>query len=177
MNDSDLCYLSGHAALRHFRDGTLSPVELVKAQRDAVTAHGATTNAFTDTYFDDAKKQAKESEKRYRSGRGTTPRALEGLTLAVKDVHDIAGKRTTYASVPYKDNIATSTNPACQRLIDAGAIVTAKTTTPEFCSAGIWRIVWRFGGRVSCRDDNTRHRIGYRRLNSGTRRLLWCCRL
>ena len=136
MDDLDLCYLPGHKAIELFRARKLSPVDLVKAQiRRAETVDGA-LNAFTDTYFDEALEQARQAETAYGRSDGRL-RPLEGLTLAVKDSHDLKGKRTTHGSVVHEHNVAAGTCPTNQRLLDAGAIVLAKTTTPEFCSAGV----------------------------------------
>jgi len=137
MDDLELCYMPGHIALDAFRSGELSPVDILAAQWRRYEAIGDTVNAYTEVYLDEAMERARLSESRYRSPQNNPPGALEGLTLAVKDSHDLAGKRTTHASLAYADNIADTTHPACERLIDAGAIVIGKTTTPEFGSAGV----------------------------------------
>ncbi len=136
MDDLDLCYLPGLQALELFRRRELSPVDVLQAQVRRFEAVGAPLNAFTDTYFDDALEQALAAEARYH-GAGEAPRPLEGLTLGVKDSQDLAGRRTTHGSLPFRENVAQQTSPTNQRLLDAGAIVIAKTTTPEFCSAGV----------------------------------------
>ncbi len=136
MDDLDLCYLPGHHALELFRRRELSPVDVLRAQIARCEAVGGRLNAFTDTYFDEALDQARAAEERFAGADGG-PRALEGLTLAVKDHHDLEGRRTTHGSLAFEHNVATSTCPTNQRLLDAGAIVVAKTTTPEFCSAGV----------------------------------------
>ena len=136
MDDLDLCYLPGYKAIELFRAGRLSPVELLQAQIDRIGHVNSRVNAFTDTYFDEALDLARKAEATYRKTAGR-PRALEGLTLAIKDNQDVAGKRTTHTSLVHSTNVATTTHAACQRLLDAGAILIAKTTTPEFCSAGV----------------------------------------
>ncbi len=136
MDDLDLCYLPGHRALDLFRQRQLSPVELLQAQIAQTEKVGENVNAFTDTYFDEAVEQARKAEELFGRSDGR-PRALEGLTLGIKDHQDVAGKRSTHACLAYRDNVAATTNAACQRLLDAGAILVGKTTTPEFCSAGV----------------------------------------
>lgn len=136
MDDLDLCYLPAHRALELFRQRKLSPVEVLTAQIEQARKADPLLNAFTDTYFGEALDQAKRSEAAYAATDGR-PRPLEGLTLAIKDHQDIAGKRTTHACLAHEHDIATTTHPACERLLDAGALVIAKTTTPEFCSAGV----------------------------------------
>jgi amidase len=136
LDDLDVCYLPGYRALELFRARKLSPVELVQAQVRRAEAVNPSLNAFTDSYFDEALDRARKAEAAYAKSDARL-RPLEGLTLAVKDSHDLLGKRTTHASLPHRDNVATSTCPINERLLEAGAIVIAKTTTPEFCSAGV----------------------------------------
>ncbi len=136
MDELDLCYLPGHRALELFKTGELSPLDIVQAQLARAEAVEPRVNALTDTYAGEALAQAKKAEAVYAS-KSAIARPLEGLTLAVKDIHDIASKRTTHASLVWEHNVADTTNTACQRLLDAGAILIAKTTTPEFCSAGV----------------------------------------
>lgn len=136
MSDLDLCYLPGHEALDLFRRRKLSPVELLRAQIARAEAVGAELNAFTDCCFEDALDQAKQAEAVYGKTDGRA-RPLEGLTLAVKDSQDVKGRRTTHGSLLHGDNVADATNPVIERLVVQGAIIVAKTTTPEFCSAGV----------------------------------------
>lgn len=58
---------------------------------------------------------------------------LAGLTLAVKDIFDIAGDRTGNGNPQIYDNAApaTATMPAVQALFDAGASFAGKTQTDE----------------------------------------------
>lgn len=134
MDEIELCYLPGHEALGQFRQVSLSPVALVEAQLGRADAAEPRLNAFTETYPDEALAAARRAEAAYADG---SARPLEGLTLAVKDNQDVVGKRTTHACLAFRDNVATGTHPAVQRLLDAGAILIGKTTTPEFCSAGV----------------------------------------
>jgi aspartyl-tRNA(Asn)/glutamyl-tRNA(Gln) amidotransferase subunit A len=57
---------------------------------------------------------------------------LSGRTLAVKDLFDTAGVRTTYGSGLYREHVPERTAVAVQRLVDAGAVVVGKTNLPEF---------------------------------------------
>jgi Asp-tRNA(Asn)/Glu-tRNA(Gln) amidotransferase A subunit family amidase len=133
MSDNELCYLSAHQAIQLFTRGQLSPVELMQALIERSEALEPHINAFTETYFDEAMEQARVAEKRYREG---SPRPLEGVPLAVKDEFRLAGKRRTSASLVYRDRTDTASDVVIQRLLDAGAIAHAKTTTPEFCLLG-----------------------------------------
>jgi len=119
-----------------FKSRKLSPVDLLRAQIRRAGEVNSKVNAFTDTYYDEAMERARLAEKIFAKKNGPV-RPLEGLTLAVKDNQALAGKRSTQCSLAYQDDVETENSPICQRLLDAGAIVIAKTTTPEFCSAGV----------------------------------------
>ena len=60
------------------------------------------------------------------------PGPLAGLRLAVKDLIDTAGVRTTYGSRIYADHVPERTATAVERLVAAGAVVTAKANLHEF---------------------------------------------
>jgi Asp-tRNA(Asn)/Glu-tRNA(Gln) amidotransferase A subunit family amidase len=136
MADLELCYMPATEALKRFRARTLSPVDIVEAQIARAEATEPAINAYADRYFDEALDRARKAEARYAKP-GGRPRALEGLTLAIKDEASVKGRRTTYGSLAYKDNIATGTNPSVERLLRAGAIPIGRTTCPEFSCAGI----------------------------------------
>ncbi len=131
MTDEDLCYLPAHEAVARFKARELSPVELLEAQIARTEIAEPVINAFSDTYFEDALEQARKAEARYAGTDGRL-RSLEGIPLAVKNEANIKGRRTTYGSLIYKDNVATTTDPHIERLLRAGAIVHARTTAPEF---------------------------------------------
>ena len=132
---TDLAYLSATEALARFRDRSLSPVELTEALIARAAEVEPTVNALCITYFDEALAQAREAEQRYL-GQGAEPRPLEGICVGIKDEMPIAGQRCSMGSLRYKDDVAEYTDPVGQRLIDAGAILHARTTAPEFSCAG-----------------------------------------
>lgn len=64
---------------------------------------------------------------------GSDPaRILHGLPIAIKDLVDVAGMRTTLGSPVYRDRVPEADAPIVRRLREAGAIVIGKTNTPEF---------------------------------------------
>lgn len=144
MADTALCYLPATEALARFRDGSLSPVELMAAVIARAEAVEPVINAFSFRHFQQAMDQARAAEARYRR-RGSDPGPLEGLPLAVKDSSEIAGMPNSSGSILFKDHVAQSTSFVNQRLLNAGAIVHARTTTPEFscavtCHSRLWGV-------------------------------------
>jgi amidase len=136
MSDEDLCYVTATRALCRSKARKLSPVELLDALIGRAERVEPKINAFSDRYFDEARKAAKKAEARYM-GKGAAPRALEGIPVALKDVARLAGKRTTQGSLAFKNNVEKVTDPMVERLLAAGAIIHARTTVPEFCLSGV----------------------------------------
>ncbi|WP_050931827.1 amidase [Aestuariivita boseongensis] len=139
---SDLAYISASDALAAFRAKRLSPVELT----DAIIARAERTepdvNAFTYRYFEDARAAARNAEARYM-GHGAAPRLLEGLCVAVKDAGHIAGQPTSAGSLLSDTTPQPATSPINERVLATGAIVHARSATPEFsCAAVTWSKRW-----------------------------------
>ncbi|MGA7763462.1 MAG: amidase [Candidatus Binataceae bacterium] len=132
----DLCYMTATEAVAAFKAHTLSPVELLKAIIARCQQLEPKVNALTYTYFDRALEQAKAAESEY-TRRGGQPRPLEGVTVAIKDFHPVKGEITTFGSKIYRDYRPDHTAPTVQRLLDAGAIMHCRTTTPEFAHTGM----------------------------------------
>jgi len=123
-------------AIAAFKNRTLSPVELLKAIIARCEQLQPKVNALTYTYFDRALEQAKAAEAQY-TRRGGEPRPLEGVTVAIKDFHPVKDEISTYGSKIYRDYRPDHTAPTVQRLLDAGAIMHCRTTTPEFAHTGV----------------------------------------
>jgi Asp-tRNA(Asn)/Glu-tRNA(Gln) amidotransferase A subunit family amidase len=136
----DLHYLSARDALERFRSRELSPVELMTAVIDRAEKVEPQLHAFADTRYDEALELAREAERRYAAGEA---RALDGLPVAVKEEAPIAGHPNRLGSIPLKDEVAAHTAVFVQRILDAGGIVHARTTTPEFsCAPVTWSRLW-----------------------------------
>lgn len=132
---TDLHYIPAVEAMDRFRDKSVSPVELMEAVIARAEAVEPTINAFANTHYDEAMDLARASEARWAKGAPMGP--LDGLPVGIKDESFIAGKPTTSGSLIMKDFVADATSVMNQRIIDAGGIVHARTTTPEFSCAGV----------------------------------------
>jgi Asp-tRNA(Asn)/Glu-tRNA(Gln) amidotransferase A subunit family amidase len=140
MIGDDLCYLTAGQALALFASGKLSPVELLQALLARADRVNPAVNALADRYPEEALRAARDSEARWRRGES---RALEGIPVLIKDAQRIAGKRTTFGSLLYTDNVEAESDPMIERLLAAGAVIHGRTTSSELCVSGICRSpVW-----------------------------------
>ncbi len=113
-----------------FRARKASPVDLLKAQIKRIEALNPKVNCITYEHFDQAMKEAQQSEDRYRRG---DARPLEGITVAIKDEFSRPGWRTTQGSLIFKDSPPATENAAIIDLLEAaGAVMPFQTTVPEF---------------------------------------------
>jgi len=122
--------LSAAGLARRIREGRLSATTVVDAFLDRIAARNDRTNAFVTVTDEHARAAAREADHAIEQGEPLGP--LHGVPVAVKDLNDVAGLRTTSGSLLFEDRVAESTDPFAQRLVDAGAIVIGKTNTPEF---------------------------------------------
>ena len=104
-----------------------SVVEVVTAFLERIDAVNPRVNAIVTLVPERALAEAAAAD------RARTPRgALSGLPIAIKDLVDTAGIRTTYGSPLYAEHVPDADAWLVRRLRDAGAIVVGKTNTPEF---------------------------------------------
>ncbi len=134
MLEPPLAYLSAAQLTALYRARKISPVEVVTDALARIEASGDSLNAVCFTYPEEALEEARASEKRYMSG-AQKPGMIDGIPAALKDETMMAGKVTTYGSLLYADHVAAKSAPVVQRLVEAGAVIHARTTTPEFSCA------------------------------------------
>jgi aspartyl-tRNA(Asn)/glutamyl-tRNA(Gln) amidotransferase subunit A len=126
----ELTTLSARELLAAYRGGELSPVEVVDALADRITACDPAVGAFTTVCLERARCEAKAAERAYRSGGAEG--SLAGVPFAAKDIFDSEGVRTTYGSPMFVDNVPDADAEAVRRARRAGAILIGKAQTHEF---------------------------------------------
>jgi len=115
------------------RKRELSPVELTKQCLERIEKLNSTLNAFITVTSQSALEQARTAEKEMLQGHWRGP--LHGIPLALKDLIDTAGVRTTAASAFFKDRIPAEDAEVVRRLKNAGAVLLGKNNLHE-CAYG-----------------------------------------
>ena len=108
----------------------LSAAEVVRAHLARIDEVNPQLNAIVTLDRGGALAAADEADRRL--ARGEPARPLHGLPIAVKDLEDTAGLRTTYGSPIFRDHVPVADTLLVARLRSAGAIVVGKTNTAEF---------------------------------------------
>jgi aspartyl-tRNA(Asn)/glutamyl-tRNA(Gln) amidotransferase subunit A len=116
------------------RSGKVSPVELTREFLARIDELNPKLNAFITVTADLALDEARQAEAEIQDGewRG----ALHGIPLALKDLIDTAGVRTTAASALFKDRIPAEDAEVVKRLKAAGAVLLGKQNLHEFAYGG-----------------------------------------
>jgi amidase len=132
MPDASLTAKSARELASLIQSGAVSPLEVLDAHLDAIARINPKLNAIVTLAADAARTAAKAAEDAAASGTPLGP--LHGLPIGIKDITPTAGIRTTFGSPIYKDNVPQQDAEVVRRLKAAGAIVLAKTNTPEFAT-------------------------------------------
>jgi amidase len=131
----ELYRVSAHRAVELLRRRETTPLELIDAAERRVSEVEPALNALPIRCFERARDHARHLMRAAAPGeRG--PGFLYGLPIVVKDLTAVAGVRWTEGSLIYADRIATRSDILVERLEANGAIIIAKSNTPEFGAGG-----------------------------------------
>jgi len=120
---------------RLYAGGKASPVDALQAVLARTERVNPRLNAFSHIDHDGALKAARASERRWRRGKPLSP--LDGVPVSVKELVGVQGwplpmgSRLTGAARATEDSTVTA------RLREAGAVMFAQTTSPEFGHKGV----------------------------------------
>ncbi|WP_176561948.1 amidase [Mycolicibacterium palauense] len=115
---------------RRVATAELSPVHLVECALELAREAEPRINAYAGFMADRALRDAARAEREIRSGHLRS--GLHGVPIAAKDNLNIAGEVIGKGSLTTSATPAATTSPIMARLLEAGAVVIGRTTTPEF---------------------------------------------
>jgi aspartyl-tRNA(Asn)/glutamyl-tRNA(Gln) amidotransferase subunit A len=147
---TDLTNLTIASALDGLKNKEFSAVELTDAHITAIeNARGL--NAFITETPEIAKKQATQSDARYKDG---TARALDGIPIGMKDLFCTNGTKTTAASKILGNFIPQYESTVSGKLWDAGCTMLGKLNLDEF-AMGSANTTSHYGNVINPWKDST----------------------
>ncbi|MSO65882.1 MAG: amidase [Alphaproteobacteria bacterium] len=123
-----LLRLSARAAIAALKARTIRPRDLIDAAAKRIDEVDPLLRALPTLCLSRAYRRAEELD----HPDPAPPGYLYGLPIVVKDLIDVAGVRTTYGSRAFADHIPVRSDYEVERLEANGAVIIAKSNTPEF---------------------------------------------
>jgi amidase len=125
---SDLIAADACRLVSVLRCGEVRPHDLIDALEARIADVDPKVNALPTLCFDRARAHADRLTQRPPEQRGL----LAGMPVPIKDLTDVAGVRSTQGSPIFADHVPRNSDLLVERLEGNGAIVYAKSNTPEF---------------------------------------------
>jgi aspartyl-tRNA(Asn)/glutamyl-tRNA(Gln) amidotransferase subunit A len=131
---TELCYLTIREAGRLLNSRKLSPVELTRAFLNRIEQLDARLQSYITVLSDRAMSEARNAEAEILRGDYRGP--LHGIPIALKDLYDTEGIRTTASSRVMASRIPNEDATTTARLAAAGSILLGKLAMHEFALGG-----------------------------------------
>lgn len=129
---NELIRQSARAIVDKLSRGEVSPIDTLNALEERIESVDKQVNALPILCFDRARERAQALMQKPLNERGI----LAGLPVPIKDLNDVSGVRTTFGSLLRKDYVAESSDLMVENLESNGAVIYAKSNTPEFGAGG-----------------------------------------
>ena len=139
---SDLTHLTIAEAADLLARREIAAVELTEAHLRRIDAHDTHLNSFITITSDHALTQARAADAELTRGVRRGP--LHGIPLALKDLYDTAGIRTTAGSTFFADRVPDTDARAVTLLYQAGAVLLGKLNMHEW-ALGVTNINPHYG--------------------------------
>jgi aspartyl-tRNA(Asn)/glutamyl-tRNA(Gln) amidotransferase subunit A len=168
--------MSAAEILAAYKTKKLSPVDVTDAVIKRIEAWEPKLKALYAPDFEGARKAAREAEKRWQAGKPQG--ALDGVPITIKENIATKGVPVPLGTAASDMTPAAADAPAAARVREAGAILLAKTTMPDYgmLSSGRssfhpltrnpWNLAWNPGG--SSAGAGAAAAAGYGPLHLGT---------
>jgi amidase len=128
---NEICFMRAADLAATIREKKLSAHEVMQAHLRQIERVNPKVNAIV-TLVDEDQLMAQARAADEIIAKGKPFGLLHGVPVAVKDLTETMGIRTTYGSLLYRDYIPDYDALVVERMKNAGAIVLGKTNTPEF---------------------------------------------
>jgi amidase len=128
LADQELVRETACAIVGKLKAGDVTPLDLPDVLEKRIAEVDGKVNALPILCFDRARGHAKALMQKPAAERGP----LAGLPIPIKDLTHVKGVRTTQGSPIFKDQIPGRSDVLVTHLEDNGAVIYAKSNTPEF---------------------------------------------
>jgi len=128
LADQGLVRETANAIVDKLRRGEVTPLDLLDVLEKRIADVDRDVNALPTLCFDRARDHARALMQKKPAERGL----LAGLPIPIKDLTNVAGVRSTQGSPIFKDHIPERSDILVEHLEGNGAIIYAKSNTPEF---------------------------------------------
>ena len=118
-----------------YRAGEFSPLDVLEGCLARIDAWDNVLNAVVTLCEPLAREQAERAGRELQQGLDRGP--LHGVPVGIKDIIDVAGVPTTYASCAVPPKMPDRSAALVQHLENAGAVFVAKTNVLEFASGAL----------------------------------------
>ncbi len=118
-----------------YRSRSLSPVAVTRQALDRIAARDHKLNSFITVLATESLAQAASAERELAAGTDRGP--LHGVPIAIKDLADMAGAPTTYASRAGSPRMPKADAPLVARLRAGGAVILGKTNLLEYAYGAV----------------------------------------
>jgi Asp-tRNA(Asn)/Glu-tRNA(Gln) amidotransferase A subunit family amidase len=122
--------LSIAEAAARISDNSFSSSALTQMMLDRIAAIDPELRAYVTVLKNDALEAAAAADKEIAAGKHRGP--LHGIPIAIKDIYDTKGVKTTACSRVRENYIPDQDSTVVRKLRDAGAVILGKVTTHEF---------------------------------------------
>src|SRR5918992_1379664 len=134
QTQTELCYLTIREAGHLLKSRQLSPVELTRAFLNRIEQLDGTLHTYITVLAERAMSEARRAEAEILRGDYRGP--LHGIPIALKDLYDTAGVRTTASSRVMADRVPAEDATTTARLVAAGSVLLGKLAMHEFALGG-----------------------------------------
>ena len=134
VKTEELCYLSIASLGNEYRAKSLAPTEVVEAYLERIQRLDAQVHAYITPTADRARQEASLAEQELARGQDRGP--LHGVPIALKDLFNTRGLRTTGHSKVLLDNVPQEDATCVRKLADAGTVLLGKLSMHEFAFGG-----------------------------------------
>jgi amidase len=134
MSITDLAFAPASEQARLVRDRQVSSRELVELYLERIDRYDGPLGSYVQVLADRARTDAAEADERTVAGEDLGP--LHGVPVSIKDLHFLAGARTTMGTRSWAEFVPPFDEHSVRRLLEAGAVPLGKTNVPEFGTIG-----------------------------------------